>query len=110
MTNLPRSLTAAAGAAAVIAITIVATASGTAAQESAPADKAPSSCRGITQLTVPGAERLEAACLSDLTTTGTLLTGHTDSNDFTGFGELSVPGTVAPAPVAGIQLDSEERR
>ena len=59
----------------------------------------------MTQLTVPGAERLEAACLGDLTTTGTLLTGHTDSNEFTGFGGLSVPGAIKPAPVPGIQLD-----
>jgi hypothetical protein len=39
----------------------------------------------MTQLTVPGAERLAAACLSNLTTTGTMPPGHTDSNDFTGF-------------------------
>jgi hypothetical protein len=46
----------------------------------------------MTQLTVPGAERLAAACLSDLITTGTMPPGHTDSNDITGFGGLSVPG------------------
>jgi hypothetical protein len=105
MTIVPRSVTAAACAAAVIATTIVASASSTAAQASTPTGKAPPSCRGMTQLTVPGAERLEAACLGDLTTTGTLLTGHTDSNEFVGFGGLSVPGTVAPAAVPGIQLD-----
>jgi len=59
-------------------------------------------CRGIQHLTVPGAEHLEAACLDDLTTAGTLMTGHTDPNDFAG---LSVPGTVNPTGVPGIQLD-----
>jgi hypothetical protein len=59
-------------------------------------------CRGIEHLTVPGAEHLEAACLDDLTTAGTLVTGHTNPNDFAG---LSVPGTVNPTGVAGIQLD-----
>jgi hypothetical protein len=54
----------------------------------------PSACRGMEQLTVPGAERLEAACLNDLTTTGTTVTGHTDPSGSFGFGGLSVPGTV----------------
>jgi hypothetical protein len=59
-------------------------------------------CRGITQLTVPGAEHVEAACLDDLTTAGTVKSGHTDPADF---GPLSVPGTINPAGVPGIQLD-----
>lgn len=59
-------------------------------------------CRGINHLTVPGAEHLEAACLDDLTTAGTVKTGHTDPADF---GPLSVPGTINPTGVPGIQLD-----
>ena len=59
-------------------------------------------CRGIKHLTVPGAEHLEAACLDDLTTSGTVQTGHTDPADF---GPLSVPGTINPTGVPGIQLD-----
>ena len=59
-------------------------------------------CRGIKHLTVPGAEHLEAACLDDLTTAGTVKTGHTDPVDF---GPLSVPGTINPTGVPGIQLD-----
>ena len=62
-------------------------------------------CRGMARLTVPGAEKLEAACLGDLTTAGTTQTGHTDPTGFTGFGGLSVPGTVNPTGVPGIQLD-----
>ena len=51
---------------------------------------------------MPGAEHLEAACLDDLTTTGTVKTGHTDPADFAA---LSVPGTINPTGVPGIQLD-----
>ena len=69
------------------------------------ASDAPSACRGMTHLTVPGAEKLEAACLGDLTTAGTTQTGHTDPTNFTGFGGLSVPETVNPTGVPGIQLD-----
>ena len=70
-----------------------------------PSRAGPSACRGMEQLTVPGAERLEAACLADLTTAGTIKTGHTDPSSFTGFGGLSVPGTKTPSGVPGIQLD-----
>jgi hypothetical protein len=105
MKHVPRSLTVAAATASVIATALVAAASGTAAQATARAATGPGACRGIAQLTVPGAERLETACLNDLTTTGTILTGHTDNSDFTGFGELNAPGTDKPAAVPGIQLD-----
>jgi hypothetical protein len=59
-------------------------------------------CLGTRHLTVPGAEHLEAACLDDLTTAGTVKTGHTDPVDFA---PLSVPGTINPTGVPGIQLD-----
>jgi hypothetical protein len=65
----------------------------------------PSACRGMEQLTVPGAEKLESACLGDLTTAGTTQTGHTDPSNDNGFGGLSVPGTVNPTGAPGIQLD-----
>src|SRR4051794_36488293 len=65
----------------------------------------PPACSGMEHLTVPGAERLEAACLSDLTTTAIVKTGHTDPSNATGFGELSVPGAETPSGVPGIQLD-----
>ena len=83
-----RSLTAAAAAAVIVATAILAAASGTAAATSTSAatktNAAPTACRDIEQLAVPGAERLESACLGDLTTTGTVATGHTDSSSFTG--------------------------
>ena len=59
----------------------------------------------MAHLTVPGAEHLEAACLGDLTTTGTVRPATPTPAGFTGFGGLSVPGTVNPASVPGIQLD-----
>lgn len=104
-----RSLTAAAVAATVVATAVLAAASGTAASPPTGAEtksKSPAiACRGIDQLSMVGAERLESVCLSDLTTTGTAVTGHTDSSGFYGFGGLSVAGTTKPDPVPGIQLD-----
>lgn len=53
-------------------------------------------------LRVPGAERTIAACLPDLTTAGTVGSGHTDPADWAG---LEAPGTVNPSGVPGVQLD-----
>jgi hypothetical protein len=51
---------------------------------------------------VPGAERQLVACLGDLTTAGTVASGHTVPADWAG---LSSARTVNPAGVAGIQVD-----
>jgi hypothetical protein len=51
---------------------------------------------------VPGAEHVVGACLDDLTTAGTVASGHTDPADWAG---LEPPGTVNPSGVPGIQLD-----
>jgi hypothetical protein len=51
---------------------------------------------------VPGAEHVIGACLNDLTTAGTVASGHTDPADWAG---LEPPGTVNPSGVPGIQLD-----
>lgn len=59
---------------------------------------AASSC----QVRVPGAERSVSKCLDDLTTAGTVPTGHTDSADWAG---LEAPGTVTPSGVPGVQID-----
>ncbi|WP_131737440.1 tannase/feruloyl esterase family alpha/beta hydrolase [Actinomadura roseirufa] len=66
-----------------------------------PAAAADPGC-GEQGLRVPGAERSVAACLSDLTTAGTVPSGHTDPTDWAG---LEAPGTVNPSGVPGIQLD-----
>jgi len=105
MKHMRRSLVLAAASATAVSAVLGALALLTPAEATEQTRAGPSICRGMEQLTVPGAERLEAACLSDLTTTGTIITGHTDPSDFTGFGGLSVPNTLNPSGVPGIQLD-----
>ncbi|HEY0639183.1 MAG TPA: tannase/feruloyl esterase family alpha/beta hydrolase [Pseudonocardiaceae bacterium] len=51
---------------------------------------------------VPLAEHQERACLADLTTAGTVATGHTDPADWAGLHPL---GAVNPTGVPGIQVD-----
>lgn len=53
-------------------------------------------------LAVPGAEKQVAACLGDLTTAGTVASGHTVPADWAG---LHAAGTRNPSGVPGIQLD-----
>ncbi|WP_157431000.1 tannase/feruloyl esterase family alpha/beta hydrolase [Actinomadura macra] len=57
---------------------------------------------GERSLRVPGAERSVAFCLDDLTTAGTVPSGHTDPTDWAG---LEAPKTVNPSGVPGIQID-----
>ncbi|MEU9011919.1 prolyl oligopeptidase family serine peptidase [Streptomyces sp. NPDC048479] len=59
-------------------------------------------CNRITRLQVPGAERQEAACLGELTTAGTVASGHTDPADWAG---LTPAGLATPRGVPGIQID-----
>ena len=59
-------------------------------------------CARIDQVKVKGAERVETACLDDLTTTGTVQSGHTNPADWAG---LHAAGTVTPSGVPGIQVD-----
>ena len=102
MKRTQRSILVAAATAAALSIGLSAVAL-TAPASAADAKKGgPTPCRGIDKLRVPGAERLEAACLTDLTTAGTVASGHTDLTDGAG---LSIPGAVNPTGVPGIQLD-----
>ena len=59
-------------------------------------------CARQSKIHVPGAEVQEAACLDDLTTAGTVASGHTNPNDWAG---LNAAGTVNPTGVPGIQVD-----
>ena len=59
-------------------------------------------CGRQDRIAVPGAERQVTSCLADLTTAGTVPTGHTVPADYAG---LSAAGTVNPAGVPGIQVD-----
>ena len=61
----------------------------------AAADKpAAGHCARIDKVVVKGAERTETACLDDLTTTGTVQSGHTNPADWAG---LHAAGTVTPS-------------
>ena len=66
------------------------------------APAAAAGCPGLARAYVPGAERQEAACLADLTTAGTVATGHTVPADYAG---LTAAGTANPTGVPGIQVD-----
>lgn len=54
------------------------------------------------RLRVPGAEHTVSARLQDLTTAGTVGSGHTDPADWAG---LEAPGTIRPSGAPGIQID-----
>ncbi|HET7351478.1 MAG TPA: tannase/feruloyl esterase family alpha/beta hydrolase [Marmoricola sp.] len=59
-------------------------------------------CAGTDSLSVPGADRQVVSCLADLTTAGTVVSGHTDKADWSG---LHASGTRNPSGVPGIQVD-----
>lgn len=59
-------------------------------------------CAAARNLVVPGAEHVESACLPELTTAGTIESGHTDRADWAG---LTPTGLPTPRGVPGIQLD-----
>jgi hypothetical protein len=67
-----------------------------------PASAAPDHCSGEERARVAGAEMLVASCLDDLTTAGTVQTGHTNQADWNG---LHAAGTQNPSGVPGLQLD-----
>src|SRR5689334_7843959 len=66
-----------------------------------PADAAPS-CARQSRIDVPGAEVQKTSCLDDLTTAGTVASGHTNVDDWSG---LHATGTRNPSGVPGIQVD-----
>lgn len=59
-------------------------------------------CARQSKIRVPGAEVQTLACLDDLTTAGTVASGHTNPGDWAG---LNAAGTVNPTGVPGIQVD-----
>ncbi len=70
-----------------------------------PADAGPAAadrCHGLEAIDVPRAERQKTACLEDLTTAGTVVSGHTNVDDWSG---LHAAGTRNPTGVPGIQVD-----
>ncbi|GLZ06250.1 hypothetical protein Acsp03_37160 [Actinomadura sp. NBRC 104412] len=67
-----------------------------------PPAHADSRCANPHKVRVPGAERQVAACLDDLTTAGTVASGHTDRTQWDG---LHAAGTRNPSGVPGVQID-----
>ncbi|MFE0176036.1 tannase/feruloyl esterase family alpha/beta hydrolase [Streptomyces sp. NPDC059002] len=59
-------------------------------------------CAARALLRVPGAEHQQADCLDELTTAGTVESGHTDPADFAGLTPKDLP---VPSGVPGIQID-----
>jgi hypothetical protein len=96
-TTSRRRLLAALSSAAVLV-------TGTALTAAAPAaaDKPTGHCARQSKVDVPGAEVQKVACLDDLTTAGTVASGHTNQADWSG---LHAPGTVNPSGVPGLQVD-----
>jgi len=68
----------------------------------APATADAQHCARQDRIRTPHAEKQVLACLDDLTTAGTLQTGHTVFAHWNG---LHAPGTSNPTGVAGIQVD-----
>ncbi|WP_406835579.1 tannase/feruloyl esterase family alpha/beta hydrolase [Streptomyces sp. AHU1] len=59
-------------------------------------------CAAGAQPRVPGADRQQAVCLDELTTAGTVASGHTDPADYAGLTPKDLP---TPSGVPGTQID-----
>ncbi|CAM5680386.1 tannase/feruloyl esterase family alpha/beta hydrolase [Streptomyces canus] len=59
-------------------------------------------CAHREQVRVPGAEHQQVVCLAELTTAGTVASGHTDPADWAG---LTPKDLTVPSGVPGIQID-----
>ena len=66
------------------------------------AAQAEPTCARQDRIEVPGAAQQDLACLEDLSTRGTLLSGHTERDDWDG---LSAADTKNPSGFPGIQVD-----
>jgi hypothetical protein len=98
LTTTSRRRTAALATSAILAV-----GGALAAAAPAAADKPQGGhCARQTKIEVPGAEMQKVACLDDLTTSGTVASGHTNPNDWAG---LNAAGTKNPSGVPGIQVD-----
>ncbi|MEU8617750.1 tannase/feruloyl esterase family alpha/beta hydrolase [Streptomyces sp. NPDC048623] len=95
----PRSWRRGVPAALALAALTLSTAPATAAP---PDSGAAAHCARLAQVRVPGAEHQETACLDELTTAGTVASGHTDPADWSG---LTPKALAVPSGVPGIQID-----
>ncbi|MGW6564876.1 tannase/feruloyl esterase family alpha/beta hydrolase [Streptomyces sp. NPDC054975] len=96
-----RSWQRGAATALALAALVLSSAPATATPASAPV-KPGGHCARPTQLRVPGAAHQQAACLDELTTAGTVASGHTDPADWAGLTPKDLP---VPSGVPGVQID-----
>jgi hypothetical protein len=73
-----------------------------AAAVSGPAGAAPDPCARMKNVHVPGAAYQQSACLQDLTTAGTVASGHTNPADYAGLTHAALP---QQSGVPGLQID-----
>ncbi|MBC7272175.1 MAG: tannase/feruloyl esterase family alpha/beta hydrolase [Streptomyces sp.] len=86
-------------AALALAVVVLTPATATAG---APAKDPRGHCARLSQVRMPGAEHQRADCLDELTTAGTVASGHTDPADWSGLTPKDLP---VPSGVPGIQVD-----
>ncbi|PVG81376.1 tannase/feruloyl esterase family alpha/beta hydrolase [Nocardioides gansuensis] len=99
ITSVRRQLGAAVAGAVGLGLAAIAVPQHVAAAPPTPAEPG---CARMSELLVPQAEMQKTACLADLTTAGTVASGHTNPNDWAG---LHASGTRNPSGVPGIQVD-----
>ncbi|OKJ54630.1 3-hydroxybutyrate oligomer hydrolase family protein [Streptomyces sp. CB02115] len=90
------------GTAVAAAVLIAWTAAPSAAAPLPPEAVRPGHCSGVELIRVPGAAHQQADCLEELTTAGTVASGHTDPADWAG---LTPKDLATPSGVPGIQID-----
>ncbi|WP_306472868.1 MULTISPECIES: 3-hydroxybutyrate oligomer hydrolase family protein [Streptomyces] len=88
---------------AVAAAVLTAWAAAPSAAAPLPPDaRRPGHCSGVELIRVPGAAHQQADCLEELTTAGTVASGHTDPADWAG---LTPKDLATPSGVPGIQIN-----
>ncbi|MFE7368554.1 3-hydroxybutyrate oligomer hydrolase family protein [Streptomyces anulatus] len=90
------------GTAVAAAVLTAWTAAPSAAAPLPPEAVRPGHCSGVELIRVPGAAHQQADCLQELTTAGTVASGHTDPADWAG---LTPKDLATPSGVPGIQID-----
>lgn len=90
------------GTAVAAAVLTAWTAAPSAAAPLPPEAVRPGHCSGVELIRVPGAAHQQADCLEELTTAGTVASGHTDPADWAG---LTPKDLATPSGVPGIQID-----
>ncbi|GAA3378923.1 tannase/feruloyl esterase family alpha/beta hydrolase [Streptomyces sannanensis] len=100
--NSPPKRRVALGAVSLAAVLAVVTSSSAMARPAAGEGTKDGHCSRLNLLRIPGAAHQQASCLDELTTAGTVGSGHTDPADWAG---LTPKDLATPTGVPGIQID-----